>query len=103
MWGIVDGTETDLCGEGDQHKKFISSQDRALVIIVLSVDPSLLYLLGDAKDPVVVWKQLSNQFQKKTWTNKSELRLLFATPDWTVRADTHQRDDQTIRGTRSGR
>lgn len=42
-------------------------------MIVLSVDPSLLYLLGDPKNPVVVWKQLSDQFQKKTWANKLEL------------------------------
>ena len=41
---------------------------------MLSVDPSLLYLLGDPKDPVVVWKQLSDQFQKKMWANKLELR-----------------------------
>ena len=74
LWGIVDGTETDPGGEGEAHKKFVSNRDRALAIVVLSVDPSLLYLLGDPKDPVVVWKQLSDQFQKKTWANKLELR-----------------------------
>ena len=74
LWGIVDGTEKDPGGTDDAHKKFVSSRDRALAIIVLSVDPSLLYLLGDPKDPVVVWKQLSDQFQKKTWANKLELR-----------------------------
>ena len=38
---------------------------------MLSIDPALLYLVGD---PVVVWKKLSNQFQKKTWANKLRLR-----------------------------
>ena len=45
-----------------------------MVIIVLSVDPKLLYLLGDPNDPQVVWNKLSNQFQKKTWCNKLQLR-----------------------------
>ncbi len=38
---------------------------------MFSVDPTLLYLLGDPEDPVAVWKK---QFQKKTWANKLELR-----------------------------
>ena len=37
---------------------------------MLSVEPSLLYLIGDPEDPVVVWKKLTDQFQKKTWANK---------------------------------
>lgn len=48
--------------------------DRALAIIVLSVEPSLLYLLGDPQDPAVVWQKLCDQFQKKTWANKLALR-----------------------------
>lgn len=31
-------------------------------------------MLGDPEDPVIVWKQLSEQFQKKTWANKLSLR-----------------------------
>ena len=34
----------------------------------------MLYLLGDPNNPVAVWKKLENQFQKKTWCNKLELR-----------------------------
>ena len=46
---------------------------------MLSVEPSLLYLIGDPEDPVVVWKKLADQFQKKTWANKLELcRKLFS-------------------------
>ena len=43
-------------------------------MIVLSVDPKLLYLLRDPNDPQVVWNKLSNPFQKKTWCNKLQLR-----------------------------
>ena len=39
-----------------------------------SIRTSLLYLIGDPKDPVAVWKKLQDQFQKKTWANKLELR-----------------------------
>ena len=50
-------------------------RDRALATIVLSVDPTLLYLLGpDPQNPVVVWKKLADQFQKKTLANKLALR-----------------------------
>ena len=52
----------------------MSRRDKALAIIVLAVDPSLLYLLGDPEDPAAVWKKLSGQFQKKTWANKLSLR-----------------------------
>ena len=60
--------------EEDRRAKFMTKRDRALAIIVLSVEPSLLYLLGNPEDPVAVWKKLADQFQKKTWANKLELR-----------------------------
>ena len=41
---------------------------------MLTVEPSLLYSIGDPEDPVVVWKKLQDQFQKKTWANKLALR-----------------------------
>ena len=50
LWSIVAGTET-LPGEGgDRRSKFIARRDRALATIVLAVDPSLLYLIGDPED-----------------------------------------------------
>ena len=52
----------------------MARSDRALAIIVLSVEPSLLYLIGDPEDPIIVWQKLADQFQKKTWANKLELR-----------------------------
>ena len=57
-----------------KYEKYVARKDRALAIIVLSVDPSLLYLIGDPEDPITVWKKLADQFQKKTWATKLELR-----------------------------
>ena len=59
LWSIVNGTKKAPEAEAD---------------IVLSVDPTLLYLLLDPEDPVAAWKKLSNQFQKKSWANKLQLR-----------------------------
>ena len=75
LWSIVNGTET-IPDEGhmDRHVKFETRRDRALALIVLSIQPSLLYLLGEPDDPVAVWRKLSDQFQKKTWANKLVLR-----------------------------
>ena len=42
--------------------------------IVLSLEQSLLYLIGDPDDLGVVWKKLADQFQKKTCANKLALR-----------------------------
>ena len=75
LWGIVNGTETPPdVSQADKYAKFMARRDRALATIVLSVDPTLLYLLGDPENPVIVWKKLLDQFQKKTWANKLELR-----------------------------
>ena len=75
LWGIANGTEDAPDGtDADKLAKFISRRDKALAIIVLAVDTKLLYLLGNPEDPAVIWKMLSDQFQKKTWANKLELR-----------------------------
>ena len=71
VWSIVNGSEESPdSGDRNQYSKFVSRRDKALATIVLSVDPSLLYLIGDPEDPVAVWKK----FQKKTWANKLVLR-----------------------------
>ena len=75
VWKIVDGMEkSPTTGGADVPVKFDSRGDRALAIIVLSIEPTLLYLLGNLKDPSEVWKTLADQFQKKTWTNCLSLR-----------------------------
>ena len=74
LWNIVEGTEAAPGRENDRYAKFLARRDWALAIIVLSVEPSLLYLVGDPEDPAAVWGKLANQFQKRTWANKLELR-----------------------------
>ena len=59
--------------EADRYRKFVRRRDHALAIIVLSIEPSLLYLFGDPENPVAVWDKLTDQFQKMTWANKLEL------------------------------
>ena len=75
LWGIVAGTEE--CPDPtntDKYAKYMARRDWALATIVLVVDSSLLYLIGDPEDPKTVWEKLSGQFQKKTWANKPSLR-----------------------------
>ena len=76
LWGIVNKSEAAPANgaSADVKGKFQTRKDRALATIVLSIEPSLLYLIGDLSDPVTVWKTLSNQFQRKTWANKLVLR-----------------------------
>ena len=75
LWGIVNGTEREPT-EGDEARaKFAAKRDKALATIVLAMEPCLLYLIGnDPTDPVAVWRVLSEQFQRKTWANKLELK-----------------------------
>ena len=75
LWVFVNGMEK-IPDENDDDAchKYQMKRDRALATIVLAMNPSLLYLLGDdPQDPSVVWKKLSDQFQKRTWANKLDL------------------------------
>ena len=75
LWSIVNGTEQAPVGrEEEKLAKLIARKDQAVALIVLSVEPSLLYLVGDPDEPVTVWKKMSDQFQKKTWANKPLLQ-----------------------------
>ena len=80
LWGIVNATEAAPSEDSvEARRKYLARMDRALAIIVLAVDPSLLYLLGDPEDPRAVWRKLEEQFQRRTWSNKLQLRKkLFA-------------------------
>ena len=42
----------------------VPSETRAVTVV---------HLIGDPKDPIVVWKKLADQFQKQTLVNKLEL------------------------------
>ena len=70
----MDGSEVAPPTTDDWYQKFMSRSNKALATIVLSLDPSLLYLIGDPQDPKTVWTKLSDQFQKKSWANKLVLR-----------------------------
>jgi len=80
LWSIVNRTETEPEGNADRRAKFVARRDGALAIIMLAMEPSLLYLVGqDPTNPVDAWKTLADQFQCKTWANKLELkRKLFS-------------------------
>ena len=63
VWKIVEGTETAPREEDASYAKFVERRDRALAIVVLAIDPALLYLIGEPTDPNEVWTKLENQFQ----------------------------------------
>ena len=73
LWDIISGIEP-LSDErnADARRKFMTRSDRALTIIVLAVDPSLLYLLGDPKDPRAVWQYNFNAKPGQTSCNYGE-------------------------------
>ena len=74
LWNIVAGTEKEPDG-AEARLKFRGHRDCALATVVLSIEPSLLYLLGaDHADLFAVWGALQSQFQRKTWANKLSLR-----------------------------
>ena len=66
VWSIVSGTEAAPAENTKERvlECYSLRQDKALATIVLSIDPSLLYLLGNSDNPVAVWRKLEEQFQK---------------------------------------
>ena len=76
LWGIVNGAEALPIGANndENRRKFVLRRDRALSTIVISIEPKLLYIIGDPSDPRLVYQKLENFFQKKTWSNKLRLR-----------------------------
>ena len=65
LWNIVNGKESAPGNDHADQAKFMTRRDKALAQIVLSIQPSLLYLHGDPEDPVVVWKKLENNTKRK--------------------------------------
>ena len=76
VWSIVSGTEAAPAENTEERglERYASRQDKALATIVLLTDSSLLYLLGNPDNPVAVWRKLEEQFQKKSWVNRLNLR-----------------------------
>ena len=57
LWGIVSGTEHDP----------VKLRPTRNLCLDETAEPSLLYLIGDPKDPAAILNKLEGQFQKKTW------------------------------------
>ena len=52
LWSLIDGTENvPPQTEAEKYAKYVAKKNKALAIVVLSIEPSLLYLLGDPQDP----------------------------------------------------
>ena len=76
LWNLVIGSETQPEGAATSSAvtDFVARSGKALSTIVLSVSPSLLYLIGESNSPVAVWRKLVNHFQKSSWANQFALR-----------------------------
>ena len=57
LWRIINEIEQALGPDvpADSHITFISRQDHVLTIIVLANEPTLLYLVSNTLDTIVVW------------------------------------------------
>ena len=80
LWNIVEGTErSPVPGESEaalaRTASFNLRRGKALSTLVLALNPSMFYLIGqEVSDPVVVWKKLEDHFQRSTWSNQFSLR-----------------------------
>ena len=81
VWKIVAGEETLANGASEELREaFETRKNKAFYTIVLSIHPSLLWIISpDEEDPVVVWKKLKDMYQKDTFANKRELRKKLCT------------------------
>lgn len=80
LWEIVTGTE-EVPAAREAAAKYQVRKNKALANLVLSIDPELLYLLGDRDptEPKDVWDAMGEQFQRKSWARQLDLkRKLFA-------------------------
>ena len=64
LWRIITRKEVGPGGNTGEQAKFATRKDRDLATIVLSVDTTLLYLISNLQDPVVVWRKLAGHFEK---------------------------------------
>ena len=74
LWKFVEGTEATPPSTDPSYKKFVERWDRALAIVVLSIDPTLLYLIGEPTNPKTVWTTLADQFHKTMCANKLQMK-----------------------------
>ena len=81
VWKLVTKDEILPADANAEVKKaFEARKIQAFYTIVLSIHPSLLWMVPqDEEDPAVVWKKLKDMFQKDTFANKRELRKKLCT------------------------
>ena len=72
VWRMVSSTEVTP-EDARELERYNGRKDKALATIVLLIDPSLLYLLGDPVDLDAVWTKLEEQIRKKSWVNRLNL------------------------------
>ena len=65
LWNIVNGKESTPGNDHADQEKFMTRRDKAQII--LSIQPSLLYLLGDPE--ILLWfeRSLKNNTERKCW------------------------------------
>ena len=71
-------------------------KDRALALIVLSIEPSLLYIVGDSDNPITVWKKLADHVSEKDMgqpTGVEAQTVLLAFKGGSIRSGTYQSED----------
>ncbi len=66
LWTIVSNPEE---APNPMTPDYRRRREKALATLVLSVDPSLLYLIPDPATlgPAQVWQRLRDQFRRQTW------------------------------------
>lgn len=87
LWGFISDSEVapDATADPGKYQKYCARRNKALAILVLSIDPELLYIVGDSFDPIEVWNKIGERFkrlttradvilQRNTWAKKLRLR-----------------------------
>ncbi len=97
LWSIVSGSETlPANNDGGARDSFNQRRDKALAIIVLAVDPSLLYILGDPEDCMgLSAKTISKEIVGKQTEFASKIVRIEARGRW-IGPRSHQRHHRDI-------
>ena len=78
LFGYVDGSEqkpAETASAEDKAKyKLTCNSVKALSTIVLSINPSQLYLITDCEEPQDAWDKLKRNFERSTLANKLYLK-----------------------------
>ena len=75
LWNITQGTETLAQGADDAARAAFDVRcQKAFSILVMSIDPSQLYLITSCDNPKQAWGNLKQQFESDTLHNKLLLK-----------------------------